>query len=292
MATRTSLVGRSRAAFTLTEVLITIAVIVVLVGLLLAALGGVWSTGEMTQSMSNMRQISTWMQQYSGDNTDTVLPSRFDYSGGGYPGKVRSDESPQIGSPNMGTWSDILHTVFEVESYPDGEAGLSNDYRYDSPDRALYELIGESAVRSPFRSSAVNSRNAPEGDGPTPFGAGARQVGLPGFFAANDYFNAGWGSDAGNWYSNGQVRAPAQSMYLVDSFYGETILPQPIPFEGSNPDRIQVDFRYGGDVCLMLFLDGHADTQAEWADIIELEGDPSDPESNGRGVRVRELTKR
>ena len=72
--------GRARRrGFTLTELLIVVAVIALLVGLILPALGGVWSTGEMTRSMTSMRQIATWMQQYAVDNADHVVPSRFDH---------------------------------------------------------------------------------------------------------------------------------------------------------------------------------------------------------------------
>ncbi|MBT8487138.1 MAG: prepilin-type N-terminal cleavage/methylation domain-containing protein, partial [Phycisphaerae bacterium] len=68
-----------RRGFTITELLVVIAVIVVLLGLLLPALAGVWSTGTMAKSMTNMRQVALWMTEYSASNNDTVLPSRFNY---------------------------------------------------------------------------------------------------------------------------------------------------------------------------------------------------------------------
>ena len=50
--------------FSLTELLVVLALIVVLLGLLVPALVGVKSTGLMTTSMSNLRQIGTWMRMY------------------------------------------------------------------------------------------------------------------------------------------------------------------------------------------------------------------------------------
>ena len=94
-------------------------------------------------------------------------------------------------------------------------------------------------------------------------------------------------------------------MYLVDSFAGEVIEPQPAPFQvvrtgpQADPDNPQpgpaeVDFRYS-DACLMLFLDGHIESQTRWEDICELEGPwgPGCPrDQQGRGIRIRNLTTR
>jgi len=293
-----------RPGFTITELLVVIGIIVVLLGLLLPALSGVWSTGQMTGSMNNMRQIGLWMRQYSADHEDFILPSRFSYVDAGLPGKVRSDTSPQIGDANTGTWADILTTVFQIAAFPGaGEApGFNgNDYRFDSPDKPLYDLLGDSGFDNTLRAAAPNTRDAP-GDSvdalPTPFGSGAAEVGYPGFFAANDFFAAGWpGVSGGAFFSNGQIRFPDRSMYLVDSFYGETILPAPEPFDVSldvpGDGTGEVDFRYGnGELCLMLFLDGHVDPEGRWETIDDLEGDLGDPEDHGRGIRIRNLTSR
>ena len=91
-------------------------------------------------------------------------------------------------------------------------------------------------------------------------------------------------------------------MYLVDSFYGETIDPvetlewRPFDFSILPPDAAatgQVDFRYGnGDLALMMYLDGHVAPQRRWTTLNDLVGDPGDPEDHGRGVRIRQLTSR
>ena len=54
----------------------------------------------------------------------------------------------------------------------------------------------------------------------------------------------------------------------------------------------EVDFRYTGDTCLMMFLDGHLEQQGIWGTIDELEGDVTDPTLSGRGIRIRGLTDR
>ncbi|MCZ6611866.1 MAG: prepilin-type N-terminal cleavage/methylation domain-containing protein [Planctomycetota bacterium] len=299
----------ARRGFTLTELMVVIGIIVVLLGLLLPALAGVFSSGLMTKSMSNMRQIGRWMRMYSSDNREFIVPSQFNYS---YPdcptcyrGKVRSAADPPLGDQHKGTWSDILWTVFEGGVFPEAgvpvaNGGLDYDYRFDSPDKKLYDLVGGD-LENPFRSAALNKRNAPAGGGtgpapigdadPTPFGSGAQEIGRPGYFAANNFFDSRDPDEGGNgWFSTGQIKAPERSMYLVDSVAGETIEDEPEPFQagptlgtpGSVP-TLEVDFRYSG-VCLMLFLDGHTEPVGQWQDICELEG------LDGRSIRIRNLT--
>ncbi|MCZ6810570.1 MAG: prepilin-type N-terminal cleavage/methylation domain-containing protein [Planctomycetota bacterium] len=299
----------ARRGFTLTELMVVIGIIVVLLGLLLPALAGVFSSGLMTKSMSNMRQIGQWMRMYSSDNREFIVPSQFNYS---YPdcptcyrGKVRSAADPPLGDQHKGTWSDILWTVFEGGVFPEAgvpvaNGGLDYDYRFDSPDKKLYDLVGGD-LENPFRSAALNKRNAPAGSGtgpapigdadPTPFGSGAQEIGRPGYFAANNFFNADQEVDSeARFYTTGQIKAPERSMYLVDSVAGETIEDEPEPFQagptlgtpGSVP-TLEVDFRYSG-VCLMLFLDGHVEPVGQWQDICELEG------LDGRSIRIRNLT--
>ena len=282
---------RSRG-FSLTELLVVITLIAVLLGLLFPALAGIRSTGLMTTSMSNLRQIGVWMRMYSDDNREFIVPSRFDYgaSTNNYKGKVRSVVT--TGNVNEGTWSDILWTVFEGGVFPDAVQTLGNDYRYDSPDKALYELLGDD-IPNPLR-SAEKMKTYPDQGGPTsacdpsPWDGA---VGHPGFFAANNFFDAAAPGQTG-WVLTGQIKSPERSMYLVDSLIGETIDPLDPPFDSAGPDSnndgradcLEVDFRYPGDVCLMLFLDGHAQTVAEFDDLDELE--------TKRQIRVRDLDQR
>jgi type II secretory pathway pseudopilin PulG len=304
---------RPGRGFTITEILVVIGVIVVLLGLLFPALAGIRKSGLMTKSMANMRQIGTWMRLYSQDNRDFIVPSQFnyDYAGGGYQGKVRSTAG--IGEEHQGAWSDILWTVFEIGAFPQAATALGSDYRYDSPDVALYRFDPEAVADNPLRSAATNTRDTGN-DLPTPYGCGASEMGLPGYFAANNFFaapgtvNGCTGEDiAGEWYTNSQIRMPERSMYLVDSIAGETIEPEPEPYLYARPDsgpgdvggvgrggggpdpgspvEGHVDFRYS-DMCLMLFLDTHVEPQGRWEEICDLEA------PGGRGIRIRALTAR
>ncbi|MHC4946794.1 MAG: prepilin-type N-terminal cleavage/methylation domain-containing protein [Planctomycetota bacterium] len=289
-----------RPAFSLTEVLVVIGVVGLLAALLLTALASARRTAQMANAMSNMRQIGEWMKLYAGDNREHIVPSRFDYSSFPSPGQVRSDPaSPTQGGQNQGTWSDILWTINGVGAFPQAVANLGYDYRFDSPDIALYDEIG-GFPDNPFRSPAANGDQLDGGTGPRPFGNGAEEEGRPGFFAANDFFNArpdrAGAPATGRWYVTGQVRAPERSMYLVDCFAGEVIggdlesvdgqqVGGDLDFDFSDPvaPTGTVDFRYSG-VCLMLQLDGHVTQEAPWETLSDLETD--------RGLRIADPTAR
>ena len=296
-----------RRAVTLTEMLVVIGVIIFLSGFLLAALTAVKGSGKMTNSMSRMRQIAIWVRSYSSDHREVILPSRFDYSGADYKGKVRNDEYGALSTvtaatgENAGTWTDILWTINEVGVFPDKLDPAAPDYRFDSPDQALYEKLGR-WDDNPMRAAASNLKDFNDGTGPRPFGSGAQEAGEPGYFAANNFFYSRDESEGGNgWFTTGQIRAPDRSMYLVDCFAGETIggptheidglqIDWEVDFDNSGDDPTGVvDFRYN-DQCLMMFLDGHVNPENGWETIEDLEGDPADPEDQGRGIRVRELT--
>ena len=132
----------------------------------------------------------------------------------------------------------------------------------------------------------------------------------------------------GPYFTFGEMTRPEVSAYLVDSCAGETI--DPVDSTDSGPLSVrpfncesttgavdadtgsatkeslgQVDFRYPGDTCLILLLDGHTRTEAKWASMFELEGGANnlkddgtlntganDPSDQGRGVRFRHLDMR
>lgn len=307
-----------RRGFSLTEMMVVIGVVAVILGLLFPALGAFRRSGLMTKSMSNMRQIGAWMNLYSSDNRDFIVPSQFDYNftsgcqvNTGYKGKVRSviQQQPQIGEHHAGTWADILWTVNGLGPFPELSPpypdGLGFDYSYDSPDTEFYRWMSRNVGKdfeNPLRSAAPNTRNYSKSihNLPTPYGAGASEAGYPGYFAANNFFNADCDCQDfdGNptyqgWYTRGQIRVPERSMYLVDSFAGEVIEDQPEPYLVHAADdfrpTLQVDFRYS-NVCLMLFLDSHIESLEPWDELDDLEGGTSD--APGKGLRIRDLTSR
>jgi type II secretory pathway pseudopilin PulG len=334
----------------MTELLVVIAVLTTLLGLLFPLVAGVRKSGQLTKSMSHMRQIAGWMTLYASDNRDFVLPSQFDYSANRYKGHVRSvgpaapplpgDIPPTtVGGPSTGSWADIIWTEFQLGPIPGAAAnGTDPGYDNDSPDAAFYREVVDriGGFENPLRSAVANSSNsdafrhsgASDMVGAaanmylaTPFGAGAAETGQPGYFAANNFFNAAIGAEdartrrviPAGWYTNAQIREPGRSMYLIDSFAGEVIQPWPERFKlpivtaDSDPDPTpsilqdnQVDFRYS-DLCLMLFLDGHSETHTKWAGIEDLEGFAKTDDqgnvvgayrSDHRQIRIRNLDRR
>ena len=299
---------RRRLAFTIVELMVVVAIIALLAGLLFSALLGVRRTVLKTNSMSNMRQIHLWMRLYSDDNNGTVLPSQFDYNTLPHKGRVRTVDPnrPELtlsqGDEHAGTWTDILwtenelglsHDFLAIRDTAAGDLGFS--YIYDSPDETLYEFL-DGNVPSVLRSAMSNTRNArpddnsPIGLGGTqeliarPFGRGAQEQGLPGFFAANNIFNV-HGVAGFCWTNSAQLRVPDRTMYIIDSLAGEIIDPEPYAYQyqagataSKQGDKVlkdlpltnEVDFRYNG-TCLMLLLDGHISTASPWRDLADLQ---------------------
>ncbi len=258
----------SRSGFSITELLVVIAVLAAMLGLLFPVLSGLRKSGQLTKSMANLRQVAGWMNLYSSDNRDLVLPSQFDYSANRYRGHVRlvaagapplpGDPVPTtVGAPSTGSWADIIWTEFRLGPIPGAAAnGTGAGYENDSPDAAFYRDVVDriGGFENPLRSVVANSSNSDifRNSGAsdivgaianqylaTPFGAGAAEAGQPGYFAANNFFNSAIGAEdarTGNvipagWYTNAQIREPGRSMYLVDSFAGEVIQPWPERFK-------------------------------------------------------------
>lgn len=295
----------SRRGLTLVEAMTVVAIIAVLVGILVPALGLVRNQAKLVTSQSNLRTIGALMTAYSLDNRDYVLPSQFDDSANPFSkGLVRTASpagtSPNIGPLRKGSWTDILWTVNKMgpivlNDLQDTQVPSPTwDYRYDSPDYYAY-VASDSIEKNPFRSTVEMKKPLKSTDDisaslPRPFGPGASstEAGQLGYFAANDFFDAtpASGSPAGtqgNWYTNATIRRPNQSMYLVDSRAGETI---PLLDASWKPDTAdcEIDFRYVGDSCAMLFMDGHVTTEGKWTDLNDLE--------RSRQIRVRALDQR
>jgi prepilin-type N-terminal cleavage/methylation domain-containing protein len=256
----------------------------------------------------------------------------------------------------QGSWADILWVDANLGQLVDFDSFLvqgtqQNDvyggYGADSvaaPGWWLYEQDGN-RFANPLRSAAANTANYPNIDAngvawhpfssnrgiaasaddpegraeglPTPVGAGAWEKGLPGFFAANNFFDArshadisGDSSDPSvdRFVTHAQVRAPNRSLYLVDSFRGEDIGGSPLEesYEAKTQAAFtnwiladapvgvastqEVDFRYSnGDVALMMYLDGHVGSETAWRSWAQLAGDASTP---GQGVRILDLDRR
>lgn len=268
----------------------------------------------------------------------------------------RDTGDPRTDGIAQGSWADILWVDANLGSnvnfgmFPVVGAGAGDvfgGYGGSSPAAPGWWAYrdGDNTFANPLRAAAPNSYHYPKFDGsgqqilpdwgargqvvyspdsenrvaglPTPIGAGAWEKDLPGFFAANNFFDArsraditgsAGDSSSDRFVTHAQVRVPAQGLYLVDSFRGESIGGGPLeddeqqktvdaftntlPGEDVLNDTQEVDFRYsGGDMTLMLFLDGHIGSESTWRSYDQLAGNPS-AGNPGRGVRIRGLDRR
>ena len=263
----------------LVEILTVIGVIAVLIAILLPGLSTARKNAIMAKSQNNLRQIATFMTAYSQSNRETIVPAAFDYSAQLADPRVRvrtaspSGVAPPIGDAGVGTWSDILWTENKLGPLPDLDDPTAYNYGYDSPDRLFYEKDAD-YDKNPLRSAAPMTKSS-QSDEALPFGDGsaASEVGHPGYFAANAFFDVrapdAQNPNRGKWWVNGQILRPSQSVYLIDSFAGEVT-----NLTGSDVDSVtwaDTDYRYVGDKCLMLFLDGHVTAEDGFDNLRDLE---------------------
>jgi len=273
----TSIRARSaRAGLSLVEIIVVIGVIALLVAILLPGLSVARKNAIHATSQNNLRQIHTYLTAYAGENREVLVPAAFDYSAQGLAGDARvqvrapspAGVNPPLGQPYKGSWSDILWTLNKLGPITLTGDGAAYDYRNDSPDRAFYDLdIDDNS--NVFRSAARMTKVL-DGDGAFPFGTGSEtgEKGQPGYFAANHFFDLT--TNGGKWWRTTEIKRPQNSMYLVDSYAGE------VTFQtGTTPATYNIDyidFRYPGDVCTMLMLDGHVEPSVSaWDSLQDLE---------------------
>lgn len=271
---------------TIVEMLAVIGVIAVLMAILLPAISLARRNALWGTSQANLRQIGQLLTLYAAENREAIVPTAFDYRTFPSPGKVRSASppgaTPPIGPVNYGSWTDVLWTVGKfgpIASTSEDTSTPAWDYRFDSPDAALYERgYGDS---SPFRSAEALLKPS-GGNGATPFGDGATEAeaGAPGYFGGNPFFDARPIANSvyqGRFWATGQIKRPEASMYCCDSNLGELLALSDDSFNPDNPsndlDLVGVEWRYSGQNALMLFLDGHVDSVPEWTGLRELEKD-------------------
>jgi len=303
---------RTARGITIVEMLAVVGVIALLLAILLPAVNLARRNALWATSQANLRQVGQLLVLYGADNRDAVVPTAFDYRSLPAPGKPRSASPPTVNPPlgpvSYGTWTDILWTTGKfgpVATITNADPATVWDYRFDSPDAALY-TTGWGGT-NPFRSAmpidkmqrVVNTSGAavlpgrgatPLGDGPCDGDAGSlvdsagdpiTERGHPGYFGGNPFFDA----RGGQFWTFGQIKRPQQSMYCMDSSIGEMLFLNDANVSPNNPnlDLVGVDWRYSGNNALILFLDGHVDTVPEWEGLEELEKD--------LGVRVLDLDK-
>ena len=231
----------NRRAFTIVELLVTLGIIGLLVGLLLPALSIVRGNAAMANSTSNMRQTFLLMGNYSSANRDTVVPSLFDHSQVAVKGKVRAEAGMPAGSRYMGTWADILWTDggFGPVVVDADDGGSSYDYRSDDPDGTLWQRMGD-FEKGPLRAS-MQSKKLYDGTVSSDpdiqnnaFGSLCTAAVEPGMFAANNFFDARPGSlDASGIHSRRKnTNHPFDARF--DTTSGRTATNQPMQ-SGATP---------------------------------------------------------
>ncbi|MDP7005599.1 MAG: type II secretion system protein [Phycisphaerales bacterium] len=302
--------------FTIIEMLVVISIIALLMAFLLVAVNSGRQSANTAKATIKLKQIGEWMQLWSGENKNRVLPSQFDYTDeveAGSQVTTRTDE--HASDDNLfdditrgryqGTWADILWTENKLNE----QFGLTDReqdepdhllWEADSPDNSVYDL--HEYFDHPFRSTLLNSR------GP--------YKGMQGFFAANDFFDSRSGQDidsgdsestrSDRYYTYEMIHAPSRSVYLVDSIAGETISDEEEPWvydfvmnsdgqliDPSADTDGEVDYRYG-DSCMILLLDGSIKMVEPWSERGPLDPPSSsyDPSLYGLGYRVHQLTRR
>lgn len=302
-----------KRGFTIVEILVVISIIAMLAALLLVVVNKARSAADTTKTSVKLKQITEWMQIWSGNNKDRVLPSQFDHINEAEAGAnvvARLDE--HVEDDNLfddmtrgqfqGTWADLLwvdntlHQTFGLDDMEEEEPHLR--WSTNSPDNDIYET--REYFDHPFRSILMNTRG-PAKD-------------LPGYFAANDFFDSRSDNDSDGetnstvdrYYTYAMIHSPARSLYLVDSVAGETIGDEPEPWlydfnVGTGGQVIdpnadtegEIDYRYGGE-CMLLLLDGSTARLTPWPERGPSEHGPDvlDISLYGLGYRVHELTKR
>lgn len=260
----------------LVEIIVVVGIIALLVAILLPGLSVARKNAIHATSQNNLRQIHTYLTAYAGENREILVPAAFDYSAQGLTGDARvqvrapspAGVNPPLGQPFKGSWSDILWTLNKLGPVRTSDTTSDYDYRNDSPDAKFYSLDLDDNGNV-FRSAARMTKVL-DGDGAFPFGTGSEtdEKGQPGYFAANHFFDLT--TNGGKWWRTTEIKRPQNSMYLVDSFAGEVTFQTGTDAADYNIDYI--DFRYPGDVCTMLMLDGHVEPAVSaWESLQDLE---------------------
>ena len=159
-------------SFTLIEVLVAIAVIIILAALLVPSLQSVLEKGKATQDLNNLRQIGMLMQSYLNDK-DQLLPATATWPGTSgtpvlypkYVGSRRIFKSPFDKRPNLET--DLAPVSYSINTNMYVKLGASpNMLRVASPAANFFmapKYTGDPGSASSWAGTATSAPDLPVG---------------------------------------------------------------------------------------------------------------------------------
>lgn len=129
--------SRTLRAFTLTEILVVMAIITTLLVLLFPAVGLVINKAGTSESASNLRQLGVAMHAFAGENS------------GAFPPTASQTSKPEGGWENLGSWDGYLLPYLGVDAPPIAHDGYYG--RVNQVARLLSHPDDESEVITPLR---------------------------------------------------------------------------------------------------------------------------------------------
>ncbi|MEI8197193.1 MAG: type II secretion system protein [Phycisphaerae bacterium] len=270
-----------RRGFTLVELLVVVAILIILIGILVPSLSQVREQARTTVCLSNLRQWGLALQMYTVDHHGG-LPQE------GEIGTVHDLPGGNTGPGNRypGAWYNTLPPYVNLPRYRDIYDGTVNHGAADSSNSATGAVYRDNSIwfcPSRLRHGGENLVHGVPPDYPKNSHSGKNSF----HYAVNDVLNgcgtndyterSGYWPDtdwedrhSGRWMNAGRFSMPGETVYLAEPMY---CVPACRPVSAANSLMISRQRHLGKSN--LLFLDAHAQTyRAE-----ELH-DPKDPDQN------------
>lgn len=163
MPNHRTLPGRGRAAFTIVELLVVLAVILLLLGFIWAAIGKVREQAIQTSCLSNQRQINMANFAFAGDNSGTFMSPRSDPNFNAGAGDSSDIADCSRGGEEYRLFTKSYDSSGQDRVFNDAN-GRPQEYDLALTDGAAWEYLGDTKIyKSPLdptnriRSYALNA---------------------------------------------------------------------------------------------------------------------------------------